>query len=84
MVYYLIMCRSLTNAHSIARALELSGIASVVMRPPRGISEYGCMYCVRISEKKLSQALDVLNTAGLTYSRIYILHSDGTSSEVAV
>jgi len=83
-VYYLIMCRSLTHAQNIARNLELSGITSVVMRPPRGVSEYGCTYCVKISENKLSEALIVLKTAGLNYSRIYILHSDGSSGEVAL
>jgi len=78
------MCKSLTHAQKAARALERAGITAIVMRPPWGVSTDGCAYSVKVSEKRLSQALVVLNNAGLNYKKVYILNSDGSGSEVAL
>lgn len=82
MVYYLIMCRSLTYAQRAARALERAGITAIVMRPPRGLSKEGCAYCVKVSERRLSEALVVIKSAGINYSRVYVVGPDGTGKEV--
>ncbi len=81
-MYYLIISRSLTYAQRMAKVLAHAGITAVVMRVPSGIQTAGCGYCVKVSEKRLSDALVVLNQAGVEYSRIYVLYSDGSSSEV--
>jgi len=78
------MCKSLTYAQKTAKALERAGVTAIIMRPPRGLSKEGCTYSVKISEHKLSQALAVMNGAGLTYSRVFIVRPDGTSGEVHV
>ncbi|HHU05631.1 MAG TPA: DUF3343 domain-containing protein [Clostridiales bacterium] len=82
MVSYLIICRSLTHAQRTARVLERAGISAIVMRPPVSIPEKGCVYCVKISEKRLREALIALNNAGMSHGKIYILYADGTGAEV--
>lgn len=80
--FYLIICRSLTYAQRSARALERAGITAVVMKTPKNISTEGCGYCVKVSEKRLSQALTVLKNAGMGVNRVYVQNLDGSGSEV--
>ncbi len=82
MVYYLIVCRSLTYAQRTSLALERAGITARVLRSPKSISGTGCSHSVKISERKLADALVVLNRAGLTPDRIYIAERDGGYKEV--
>ncbi len=77
LVNYLIRCRSLTYAQRTARALERAGISSIVTRTPQYISDDGCGYCVKLSEKRLSEALVVMKNAGLQPGKIYIQGEDG-------
>jgi NADH/NAD ratio-sensing transcriptional regulator Rex len=80
--YYLIICRSLTYAQRSAKALERAGITAVVMKTPKDITTEGCGYCVKVSEKRLTQALTVLKSAGMGVNRVYVQNLNGSSSEV--
>ena len=82
MVFYLIVCRSLTYAQRTASALGRAGITAHLLRTPRSISASGCSYCVKVSQQRLADALVVLNRVGLTPSRIYITSGDGSYREV--
>lgn len=82
MVYYLIVCRSLTYAQRTASALERAGITAHILRSPRSISQEGCSHSVKVSQRRLADALVVLNRVGLTPQRIYITDSDGSYREV--
>ena len=84
MLYYLIVCRSLTYAQRTAAALERVGIAAQVLRSPRSISGEGCSHSVKISQRSLPQALQVLQRAGLSPKRVYITAGDGSYEEVAL
>ena len=84
MLYYLIVCRSLTYAQRTAAALERVGIAARVLRSPRSISGEGCSNSVKISQRSLTQALQVLQRAGLSPKRVYITAGDGSYEEVAL
>lgn len=84
MISYLIICRSLTYAQRTARILERAGISAIVMRPPYEISGEGCAYCVKVSEKRISDALIALNNANMDHGKVYILDSAGKSSEVRI
>ena len=75
-VHYLIICRSLTYAQRTAKILERAGISAIVMKAPAGLSDKGCTYCVKISERWLSQALTALDTAGMSYGKVYISRGD--------
>ncbi len=84
MVYYLIVCRSLTYAQRTARVLERAGISGYVMRAPKLISGEGCSHCVKVAERWLAPALKVLNREGLGPKRVFLQNEAGTYSEVAV
>lgn len=82
MVYYLIVCRSLTYAQRTASALERAGITAHILRSPRSVSGTGCSHSVKISQRRLAEALQVLNRVGLSPSRLYITSADGSYREV--
>ena len=82
MVYYLIVCRSLTYAQRTATALERAGISAHILRSPKAISREGCSHSVKVSERSLPQALVVLNRVGLTPDQVYIASGDGSYREV--
>ena len=84
MLYYLIVCRSLTYAQRTAAALERSGITARVIRSPKSISGEGCRHSVRIRQRDLPDALRVLQRAGLSPKRIYITAGNGSYEEVAL
>lgn len=84
MVYYLIICRSLTYAQRTAAALERAGIAARILRAPKSISGAGCSHGVRVAEHSLSRALIVLNRVGLTPNRVYIASAEGGYREVGL
>ena len=54
MVYYLIVCRSLTYAQRTASALERAGITAHILRSPKMISGEGCSHSVKVSERNLA------------------------------
>lgn len=82
MLKYLIMCRSLTYAQRSARALENAGITAVVTKAPQDVSNAGCAYCVKVSERRLREALSVLKDAGLSPSRVFLQKDSGEVSEI--
>lgn len=82
MLYYLIICRSLTYAQRTAAALERSGITARLLRSPRSIAGEGCSHSVKISQRSLPDALRVLRRVGLTPRQIFITAGDGSYQEV--
>lgn len=82
MVYYLIVCRSLTYAQRTAAALERSGVTAHILRSPKVIDSEGCSHSVKVSERVLPQALVTLGRAGLSPKRVFIMASDGSYKEV--
>ena len=84
MINYLMICRSLTFAQKAAKTLEKAGINASITKTPREISEKGCGYCVKVSERRLNQALTTLKTHNLSPNKVYALFSDGNYSEVPI
>lgn len=62
---YLIMCRSITYAQRAQRALERAGIYGAVVRVPVELSENGCGYGVRVSQRDVDAASRVIAAAGI-------------------
>ena len=82
MLYYLIVCRSLTHAQRTAAALERTGITARVLRSPKSLAGEGCSHSVKISQRSLPEALLVLQRADLTPKRIFITAGAGSYQEV--
>ena len=71
MVYYLIVCRSLTYAQRTAAVLERAGITARILRAPTSIAGEGCSYAVKVRGQRQQEAQTCLQTAGLTPLGIY-------------
>ena len=82
MVYYLIICRSLTYAQRTAAALERAGITAHIRRSPRAIGREGCSHGVKVSERSLRDALLILNRVGLPPKRVFLMKGEGSYEEV--
>ncbi len=82
MVYYLIICKSLTYAQRTASVLSKVGITAHIMRTPRTIASEGCSHGVKIAQRRLPDALVALNRAELSPQRVYITAGDGSYQEV--
>ena len=84
MIWYLILCRSLTYAQRTSRLLERGGISSTIMRSPQGVAKEGCSYCVKVSQRRWGQAIDILKKEHtLPLGRVYTLNAHGEIREVA-
>lgn len=84
MVYYLIICRSLTYAQRTAKALERAGITSYMTRAPKHIAKEGCGHGVKVAQKNLESALAVLKKAELSPKQLYITFGDNSYREVSL
>ena len=82
MLYYLIVCRSLTYAQRTAAALERAGITAHTLRSPKSIAGEGCSHSVKISQRSLPDALRILRRVDLTPKRIFITAGEGSYQEV--
>ena len=82
MLYYLIICRSLTYAQRTAAALERAGMTVRILRAPRSIAGEGCSHCVKIAQRYLQEALVILERSQLTPKRIFLAAGDGSYQEV--
>lgn len=72
MVYYLILCKSLTDAQKMAQTLERAGIGAWLSRTPASISPSGCSYSVKIARQEKERAAAVIRTFGLPYLNVYV------------
>ncbi|MGE4352652.1 MAG: DUF3343 domain-containing protein [Oscillospiraceae bacterium] len=82
MMSYYLLCRSLTYAQRTARILERYGITAIVTKGPQGVSAEGCAYCVKVSERRLGDAVRVIKSAGLSPVKIFLADSLGSVREV--
>ena len=73
MLYYLIVCRSLTYAQRTASALERAGITAHIMRSPKSIAGEGCSHSVKVSQRNLPDALRILHRTELDPRRVLSL-----------
>ena len=58
------------------------GIPGWVQRMPRHIAREGCGYCVRIPERRLTDALSVLRREGMSPKQVFLQSARGEYSEV--
>ena len=81
---YHIICRSLTYAQRTAAVLERAGIPCAILRTPKVLAGEGCSHSVRIAQRKLTAALEVLAGAGLTPKRVCLTTDGEHFQEVAL
>ena len=82
MLYYLIVCRSLTYAQRTAAALERAGITAHTLRSPKSIAGEGCSHSGNRSPRSLPDARRIRRRVDLPPKRIFITAGDGSYQEV--
>ncbi len=73
----IVLFRSLTRAQHAARRLAGAGIGTGLRRTPGPLSPGGCVYCLRLPEERLEQALRILREAGVGFGRVWREEADG-------
>ena len=82
MRYCMITFRSVTPAQRGEQVLSRAGIRCNLTRTPRQIAEQGCGYCLRLSWSQLSDALQRLESGGISYQKVYEIREQGKWEEV--
>ncbi len=77
MDYYLFLARSVTRAQKMDAELRRRGIHADLVRPPVQLSEKGCAYALRLTPRRFSAALHILETSGLTPTRVFHYNGEG-------
>ena len=84
MEYAYITFRSVTHAQRGERILEEWGIRCALQRTPRWMEEQGCGYCLRLRERELSRAGELLRKGRISYRKIYRVDEHGQLVEAMV
>lgn len=84
MLYYLVMCKSLTYAQRTANLLGRSGIRGEILRAPHSLAVDGCGYCVKILGSYIRQAFVILRNNELMPKRVFGMNQSGQYEEVDV
>lgn len=79
---YIIMLRSLTYAQRASRLLERAGIYSSLTKAPQGATVKGCSYGVKVQERHVDYAMQVLRGTPLVIGKTFRLEPSGAFSEV--
>ncbi len=80
----LIVCRSVTYAQRMARALEKRGFSANMVRLPAGLPGIGCGYGVKIPGSQIAQALVSVKELGFPASRVFCEFQNGQMEEYPV
>ena len=78
---WLITFRSVTFAQKGERTLKKAGLDCILQRTPKGLSQQGCGYCLRLRGKDAMMAVEVLREQQVVYGKIYAITETGKPEE---
>ena len=76
--------RSVTVAQRGEALLGIAGISCAVQRTPRWMEEQGCGYCLRLRQRDLSGAVQVLRQGQVPFRKCYRTGAQGNLEEAMV
>lgn len=82
MSHYLLMCKSLTYAQRLSRALEKYGISTGIIKAPHGLNTEGCAHCVKITERRFAEAMRAMSAIDVKPKKIFLQSESGEIREV--
>ncbi|MCL2081560.1 MAG: DUF3343 domain-containing protein [Oscillospiraceae bacterium] len=83
-MYYYIVCKTLTYSQRMSRFLDKNKIQSQIKRLPSELRERnGCGYAVRVGEKDLKRAVELLREAEIAPVRVYC-HIESGGEEIEI
>ena len=83
-MHNILLCRSMSSAQRAARALRAEGIFASVTKAPQRANPRGCTYAVKIGERHLARAMQILALANIEIGKIFYDMPDGELREVQV
>lgn len=81
MKYCYLTFRSVTFAQRAEGVLRKSGIDASLIRTPKGLSDRGCGYSLRLREQDALTAADKVRGAGISMGKLLCVDSDGKAGE---
>lgn len=81
---YFITFRSVTFAQRGESVLRRAGIDCSMQRTPRWMEEQGCGYCIRVRERNMPRAVELLRGKQVNFRRMYLQLPGGETEEVAL
>ena len=84
MKYYFVTFRSVTYAQRGESLLRNAGIRCAVQRTPKWMEEQGCGYRLRLYDRDLPKALELLRQKQVAFRKIYQQRETGDVEEVAL
>ena len=82
-MYYILLCRSMTNAQKAGKLLQNNGIFAAVTKAPQQANPGGCTYGVKVAERKLNAARELLARNQIAVLNTVSLGSDGNWGTVS-
>lgn len=80
----LIICRSVTYAQRAQFILRRKGYTATVVRPSVEIIGDSCGFAVKIAQRFLADAINILKNNGINPERVVIVAPDGGIHEVKI
>ena len=69
-MHYILLCRSLSSAQKAARILQNEGVFAAIVKAPQYSEQNGCAYGVKIAERNLVRAKELLSLHELQIRKI--------------
>ena len=76
--------RSVTYAQRGEKLLLSVQIRCSLQRTPRWMEEQGCGYCLRLQEKDVRRAVELLRKNGIDLRKVYIQQDNGGMKELVL
>ena len=76
--------RSVTYAQRGEKLLSSAQIRCALQRTPRWMEEQGCGYCLRLQERDVRRAVELLRKQGINLRKVYVQQEDGTMRELVL
>lgn len=76
--------RSVTPAQRGERILRGGGVDCALRRTPRWMEERGCGYCLRLKTQAAQQAVQLLRSNGVNFSKVLSVSEQGSVEELVL
>lgn len=84
MRFCLITFRSVTPAQRGEGILRRGGLDVILQRTPRWMEEQGCGYSLRLKQRDVMTALELLRSNDVPYRKVYLRKENGTMEELSL
>ena len=84
MKYYYITFRSVTLAQRAEAVLRRANLACAMYRTPKSLSQRGCSYSLRVTDRDALAAVTLLRDEDVGFGKLYTISADGRAEELQI